>query len=188
MKKYGFFLVFVLFYSNCFSLFAENIDESLSRQIRENFNSPFMDKTMKGFTELGSYEATSVILIGMYTFGNDKLRNTTKLSTFSVIGAVSVCSLLKWAVNRERPCGNTSRFNSSFPSGHATGAFAFSYIIAKQYPKLTIPLYLTAATIAFSRVYLGKHYVTDVLAGSALGTASGWIVMKNNDTLLRITF
>jgi len=188
MKKYGFFLVFILLHFNSFSLFAENIDESLSRQIRENFKSPFMDKTMEGFSELGSYEVTSLILIGMYTVGNNKLRNTTKLSTFSIIGAVSVCSLLKWVVNRERPCGNTSRFNSSFPSGHATGAFAFSYIVAKQYPKLTIPLYLTATTIAFSRVYLGKHYITDVLAGGALGTASGWIVMKNNNTLLRITF
>jgi len=170
------------------NLSSENLDEYISRRIREDLTSPTMDKTMDGFTKLGSSEVTPIILVGLYTLGDDKLQQTTKLSTYSIASGMLTCALIKLAVNRERPCGNTSRINSSFPSGHVTGAFAFTYVMVKKYPKTAIPLYLTASTIAFSRVYLGKHYLTDTIAGSILGIASGWLMMKNEKSLLKITF
>jgi undecaprenyl-diphosphatase len=60
--------------------------------------------------------------------------------------------------------------------------------MSKRHPKAAIPLYLTASTIAFSRVYLGRHYVSDVIAGSILGIAAGWLVMKNENSLLKVRF
>lgn len=166
-------------------LFAENLDHYISRRVREDLSSPCMDKVMTGFTGLGSKEVSLTLFVGLYTLGNDRLQESTKLSTFSVAGATLTCAILKYFVNRERPTGTTNRYNSSFPSGHATGAFAFSYVMSKRHPKASIPLYLTASTVAFSRVYLGRHYVSDVIAGSLLGIAAGWIVMKNEDTLLK---
>lgn len=171
----------------CFSnLFSENIDEYVSRKIKENLSSPCMDKTMNCFTEIGSNEVASLVLLGMYSLGDERLKESAKLSTVSIAGATLTCALIKFTVNRERPCGSSGRFNSSFPSGHATGAFAFTYVMGKRYPKIAIPLYLTASTIAFSRVYNEKHYLSDVVAGSILGLAAGWVVMKNEKTILKI--
>jgi undecaprenyl-diphosphatase len=57
----------------------------------------------------------------------------------------------------------------SFPSGHATVSFACATVLAFAIPRFVVPLYALAALIAFSRVYVGVHYPTDVIAGAVLG-------------------
>jgi len=59
----------------------------------------------------------------------------------------------------------------SFPSGHTLHAVAFSLIAAGYYPELTAALTVFSALIATSRVVLGLHYPSDVLAGAAMGAA-----------------
>ena len=59
--------------------------------------------------------------------------------------------------------------SSSFPSGHSASAAAFAVGVAIEEPKLAIPVGVVAAAVAFSRVYTGMHYPSDVVAGLALG-------------------
>jgi len=59
----------------------------------------------------------------------------------------------------------------SLPSGHAATSFACAAVLAAAIPRLAVPLFVLAAAIAFSRVYVGVHYPLDVLAGAALGIA-----------------
>jgi undecaprenyl-diphosphatase len=59
----------------------------------------------------------------------------------------------------------------SFPSGHAATSFACATTLALAFPRLAAPLYLLAAAIAYSRVYVGVHYPLDVLGGAVLGIA-----------------
>lgn len=61
----------------------------------------------------------------------------------------------------------------SFPSGHATTAFAAAAAVGMFYPRLRVPLFAVAALVGLSRIYLGVHYTLDVVGGAALGVAIG---------------
>ena len=67
---------------------------------------------------------------------------------------------------------------ASFPSGHATNMFAFATVIGMLWPKGRVLLYTLAAWIAASRVLIGEHYFTDVVAGAILGTAFPYLVRE----------
>lgn len=59
----------------------------------------------------------------------------------------------------------------SFPSGHASGAFASAVVIALLVPRLRAPALILATLVALSRVYLGVHFPLDVTVGALLGAA-----------------
>ncbi|MEO9078937.1 MAG: phosphatase PAP2 family protein [Rhodanobacter sp.] len=61
----------------------------------------------------------------------------------------------------------------SFPSGHTLHAVSFGIVATSWFPLLVLPLALFAVLVAMSRVILGLHYPTDVLAGAVLGTLLG---------------
>jgi undecaprenyl-diphosphatase len=63
------------------------------------------------------------------------------------------------------------------PSGHAATAAAAATVVALLHPRLRLPLAALVAAIGLSRVYLGVHYPSDVLAGLALGIVVGWAVV-----------
>jgi len=68
----------------------------------------------------------------------------------------------------------------SFPSGHTITAFSVSVTLLSFYPELTLPLLFCAISIAISRILLGMHFLSDVLAGAAIGTglafATTWML------------
>jgi undecaprenyl-diphosphatase len=89
---------------------------------------------------------------------------------------------IKEAVDRPRPPVDDPQnltaavdlpASSSFPSGHATTAFAAAAAAAVLIPRLRWPALALAAVVALSRVYLGVHFVLDVMAGALLGTLIG---------------
>jgi undecaprenyl-diphosphatase len=59
--------------------------------------------------------------------------------------------------------------DGSFPSGHAATSFAGATILAFAFPRLAPLLYVLAAAVSFSRVYVGVHYPLDILGGAVLG-------------------
>jgi undecaprenyl-diphosphatase len=98
--------------------------------------------------------------------------------------ASAVLVVVKRRIRRPRPCADglhpafqvTPPDRFSFPSGHATNAFAIGSVLAVELPFLAPALAPLAASIAVSRVVLGLHYVSDVVAGAALGVAIGLTV------------
>lgn len=90
--------------------------------------------------------------------------------------------ILKPLVARLRPTvemgaiilGNGST-DFSFPSGHATMSFAAAVVLSREEPRWKWLFYLLAIAISFSRIYIGKHYPADVLAGAILGIIIGWL-------------
>ncbi len=62
----------------------------------------------------------------------------------------------------------------SFPSSHALASFWFALFVGTFYPGWRYPLIFLAAVTAYSRVYCGVHFPSDVLAGAIMGAAFGW--------------
>jgi membrane-associated phospholipid phosphatase len=113
-------------------------------------------------------------------------------ATVAGLLAWGLSSLVKDAVDRPRPFADggihaVGRLpgGSSFPSGHAATAFAAATVVAILAPRLRVPAHVLAALVAFSRVYLGVHFLSDVLAGAVLGIGVGLLVSAVGPGLAR---
>jgi undecaprenyl-diphosphatase len=93
------------------------------------------------------------------------------------IGSALANGPLKLLVRRARPSGRVPLVRAprttSFPSGHAASAFAFAVAASREMPAAALLLFPLAATVSYSRVYVGVHYPSDVLLGAALGAGAG---------------
>ena len=88
--------------------------------------------------------------------------------------------LLKNGIKRHRPCEALSGIQGrvspsdrfSFPSGHTAAAFVMAGLLSYFFPMLSMPLFSWAIMVGFSRIFLGVHYPTDILAGIVIGLLS----------------
>jgi undecaprenyl-diphosphatase len=146
---------------------------------------PWLPEMMRDITALGSFAVLGIVgaaVVGYLLLIRE--RAATWLILTSVLGGVVLNNLLKLSFARPRPdlVAPVARvFTSSFPSGHAALS-AVTYLtlgalLARTHPSLRIRLYFIAVAVVLtllvgvSRIYLGVHYPTDVLAGWCIGAA-----------------
>jgi membrane-associated phospholipid phosphatase len=185
-RKQIMLLLSILFSLASFTATAQNTDINILREINQGGNTNAIS-----FTQIVS-DTTSLIVFGtlflLLCIGlikkNIQLRDHSLLFIISVSIADGFSSLTKIIVQRQRPFdayfdiikyGDGGSY--SFPSGHTTEAFAFATALALTYRKwyITVPAYLWAALVGFSRMHLGTHYPSDVLAGMVIGAGSSWL-------------
>lgn len=102
------------------------------------------------------------------------------------VAAGVISYALRQAIGRERPPlvypepkPLVSVPNSgAFPSGHTSAAFACATVLAWASPRLRIPLFVLAAAIGWSRIYVGVHWPLDVLGGAVLGVLLAKALLK----------
>src|SRR5579862_1658753 len=102
-------------------------------------------------------------------------------AALAVLAGIFSFKLVKRTVGRKRPCAIERHCwanllppdQFSFPSGHSITAFAMAVSLGGFYPEMLPGLLFCAISIAASRVVLGMHFLSDVLAGAALGATLG---------------
>ena len=142
---------------------------------------------MEGITEFGHYRAVMGLSVLLMAYGDEAHQETGRLLSSAFLGTGLVTFGMKRLIGRKRPL-DESLGNPAFPSGHTSLAFSSATILGYRYPKLRIPLYIGAGLVGFSRIYLGRHYMSDVVTGAAIGTTMGVLVWHNRTTLLQWEF
>jgi membrane-associated phospholipid phosphatase len=154
-----------------------------------------LDRAADFFEPFGTLRYSFGILGGFYLAGalNDDARAMHVAQdglASSLIASVIITPVLKELVGRSRPRegkGATSfrpfsGNENSFPSGHATQAFAMASAIASHYdaPWVKTAAYGTAGLVGFARIYHNAHFTSDVLAGALIGTFVGNSIVSFN--------
>ncbi|MBI1780341.1 MAG: phosphatase PAP2 family protein [Sphingobacteriales bacterium] len=126
---------------------------------------------------------------GLATHNADMKKKAIYLGeTFLVNTAIT--TILKNTIKRERPSVKDPSIipldaagSYSFPSGHTSDAFATATSLSIAYPKWYViaPLFLWASSVGYSRMYLGVHYPSDVVAGAIVGAGSAFLTKRIND-------
>jgi membrane-associated phospholipid phosphatase len=133
----------------------------------------------------GNFWFTLAVCVLLALFHRNRWRAALPLLISGpVVGLIYL--FLKWAVGRQRPVIVDAPFDFhpfaygltglSFPSGHASLAFATATCLAAVMPRGAIVFFLVAIAVGAERILENAHYVSDVVAGAGLGIISGWIV------------
>lgn len=162
----------------------KSFDEKLIMLINEKMKTKFLDRFMVRYTDLGSAVFISLFTFLLIVFGNEKWRNTGIQAAATLAISQTITYGLKSLLGRERPYNILKNLNTfgitlkdySFPSGHTSASFSLATTIALNYPFLSILVLGMALLVGISRIYLGVHYPTDVVAGIVLGVGSAIVV------------
>lgn len=164
-------------------------DEELQDFVQRNETST--TNQVARWTDKNTRRVINSGIAGLYLSGlvlkDRKMKETALLCLESVALAEGITQGLKYLVGRSRPYSGKGAFNFdplespppsyslSFPSGHATAAFAFSSVVAAQYSNWLIKLvfYGFAATVSLARIDSNAHFLSDVFFGGVLGFSVG---------------
>jgi undecaprenyl-diphosphatase len=153
------------------------LDLALYRRARSLAHTPGTVRWVRRYSHLGEHGgiwiaggATAALL--------DRRRRRRWLRATAAVGAAYATSTtIKLIVNRKRPAVEdlphlmATPTGLSFPSSHSSSSFAAARAFGALVPGA--PLQIAAAAMAFSRLYLGVHYPSDIAAGALLGTVIG---------------
>lgn len=177
----------IIFFCFCCNLVhAQNWDIDLLKSINPN---PPTSSVWKGVSSTAEPLSVGIpagmLLVGLINH-DGKLKSQSLEILLSVTASAIATEGLKIIVNRQRPYQkypldvfpyNASESGKSFPSAHTSLSFATATSLSLIYKKwyVTVPAFVWATSVGYSRLYLGEHYPSDVIAGAAVGVAGAYI-------------
>jgi undecaprenyl-diphosphatase len=192
IKKYC-YLVFLLLFSSI--SFAQNWEINLLQDINPSqSHSTFQQNISKSVYPLAVAMPVSMFAIGLLS-KDKKLQQQSYKVVGTLLINTAITQAMKYSINRQRPYDAyptiinpyTIEKDASFPSGHTSTAFALATSMSIQFKKwwVVVPAYAWASSVGYSRLYLGEHYPTDVLAGAAVGIGSAYLSEWLNKKLFK---
>ena len=192
-KKIPITLLSVFLFSGGF-VNAQNADIEILRKINISRNVKF-DPTFKFISTTVTPVSIGAPLV-IYGIGLIKQDSSLKKKGLFIGQSVLVSSFitvaLKRTIKRERPFitysdieNITEASSYAFPSGHTSNAFAAATSISMAFPKwyVIVPTFIWAGSVGYSRMHLGVHYPSDVLAGALVGSGSAYLSFEINKWL-----
>lgn len=161
------------------------LDGRISHLVNVEWANPLFNFLMPLISDIGRGDVIFIIAALSLPLLWKKERGRTFLAILAGLALTYyIISFVKPAIGRPRPYISfpdlrpfTTDKGFSFPSGHATQAFMAATIFAAAFRRFRAAIFSVAALVAFSRVYLGAHYLSDVMAGSVLGVLVALAVM-----------
>lgn len=151
-----------------------SLDISILQLINLSYHNIVLDNIFLMISNMGIIGFWVMVSVLLYLFGNKKGKKVAKKMIIVLLITTVITSVVKLVVMRPRPYVELTNLilldlgtDYSFPSGHTTTATAMAYTLTKEYHNwifMIIPL-----MVAFSRMYIGVHYPSDVLGGFLLG-------------------
>ncbi|MDO9581385.1 MAG: phosphatase PAP2 family protein, partial [Bacteroidales bacterium] len=179
-------------------LYSQNIDIRLLRNINSH-ETLSSDRFFQFVSNSESYMIVGIpagMGIGGLIKHDDQLFRNACVTIVTIGVNFSITTALKYSINRERPyitytdiTKKSTGGSPSFPSGHTSSAFSIATSLSLTYPKwyIVIPTYTWADTVGYSRMHLGVHYPSDVVAGALIGAGTAWLTFYVNKKLISNT-
>ncbi|MFN8588068.1 MAG: phosphatase PAP2 family protein [Candidatus Eisenbacteria bacterium] len=146
-------------------------DDAVRARVQESRRT-WLEQPMHGITNAGRPLIVAGVVAGL--LGGAAGRAVLLEGAVALVPVNAAVEGLKYATNRQRPNGDHDRRNSAFPSSHAANAFALAVIVSRRWRGAAVPAFAFATLVAYSRMYLNKHWCVDVVAGASLGAALAW--------------
>lgn len=161
---------------------------TLDDEVRDHH--PHAESFAKNVEHFGGRDADRVIaayaLAGYLRHNQEEKDVAFDALVSSLLASHVITPALKSVVDRERPNGG----EQSFPSNHATDAFAVASVIAAHDDRRWVDIlaYGIATSVAYARVEHNAHWFSDVVAGAIIGNTVGRTIVSTNRTRVRITY
>jgi membrane-associated phospholipid phosphatase len=191
------FTIFILLLSNFFAFHlttsAQNADVELLKRINNTATGLRPLSIIITETAIPISLAIPIGMGGYSLISSDKdLFKDAFYIAFASGVNLGMTQILKNTIRRDRPATSypnsfayvyEPRYDYAMPSGHTSSAFATATALSLKYPEwyVVVPAYVWASSVGLSRMHLGLHYPTDVVAGAALGVGSAYITYKINE-------
>lgn len=184
--------IFLFIYS--YQSFSQNWDINTLRDINLHRNKS-LDNTFKFISNSVTplvFGVPGILFASGYLQKDSLTKHRAIYIAESVIISTVISSVSKRIIKRERPfitypdIENVVDVKSySMPSGHTSDAFALATSVSVAYPKwyIVVPSFAWAGSVGYSRLHLGLHYPSDVIAGALLGTGAAYLSYKLNKWL-----
>jgi undecaprenyl-diphosphatase len=166
------------------------LDARLSDQLRVAEKPGYLRNVAVLFAHSGDSWFWGAALVLFWFFSNRQWRQLEVVEFFGIAGLAAVVLAIKFLVRRRRPQGEWGRIYRdtdphSFPSGHAARAFLIAVVASALGPAwLAVLLWVWAPLVSLARVAMGVHYLSDVVAGAAVGMVVALIGLQIYKPLL----